>query len=87
MLYSAVPALVVTIASILTLDNAGSVSGSLFGVANQSWVVLLAVTVSLAPFALLLAYVLRIATVAKRTLAIGPFVLRDTDYSEDIDES
>jgi len=87
MLYSAVPALVVTIASILTLDNAGSVGGSLFGVANQSWVVLLAVTVSLAPFALLLAYVLRIATVAKRTLAIGPFVLRDTDYSEDIDES
>ncbi|AGN01553.1 hypothetical protein L593_08040 [Salinarchaeum sp. Harcht-Bsk1] len=87
MLYSAVPALVVTIASILTLDNAGSVGGSLFGVANQSWVVLLAVTVSLAPFALLLSYVLRIATVAKRTLSIGPFVLRDRDGTGDVEQS
>jgi len=35
------------------------------------------VAVGLAPFALLLAHVLRIATVAKRTLAVSPFDLRD----------
>ena len=34
---------------------------------------------TLAPFAIVLAYVLRILTIMKRTLAIGPFVLRETD--------
>jgi hypothetical protein len=34
---------------------------------------------------LLFAYVLRIATVAKRTLSIGPFILRPTDREESID--
>jgi hypothetical protein len=33
----------------------------------------------------LTAYVLRIATIAKRTLAIGPFILRDTDRSQGVD--
>jgi hypothetical protein len=42
-----------------------------------------ATALSLAPFALLGAYVLRIVTVTKRTLAIGPFVLRETDRSGD----
>ncbi|WP_136687505.1 hypothetical protein [Halorhabdus amylolytica] len=36
-------------------------------------------TVALAPFLLLLAYVVRIATVTKHTLSIGPFILRETD--------
>jgi hypothetical protein len=33
----------------------------------------------------LTAYILRIVTVAKRTLAIGPFILRDTDRTEESD--
>jgi len=81
MLYAAVPALVVSIGALLTLGNAGSIGGTTLGVANQAWVVLLGATISLTPFALLISYVLRIATVAKRTLAIGPFVLRDTSRS------
>ncbi|GAB3689750.1 hypothetical protein GCM10028857_25460 [Salinarchaeum chitinilyticum] len=82
MLYSAIPALVVTIAGLLVLGNAGTVGGSTLGVANQSWLVLGAATVALAPFAILLSFVLRIATVAKRTLAMGPFVLRNTDHTD-----
>jgi hypothetical protein len=78
MLYAAIPSLAVAIGALLTLGDAASIGGSTLGVANQSWTVLLAATVSVTPFALLVAYVLRIATVTKRTLAMGPFVLRDT---------
>ncbi|MFB1066755.1 hypothetical protein [Natrinema sp. H-ect4] len=37
---------------------------------------------TLAPFAVLLAYLLRVLTVMKRTLAIGPFILRGTEQLE-----
>lgn len=83
MLYSSIPALAVSTGSMLVLDDAGTIGGSLLGVSNLAWLVLLAVTVSLAPFAILLSYVLRIATVTKHTLAIGPFILREADRSRD----
>jgi len=86
-LYAAIPALIVSIAGILTLDVAGTVPGRSLGLSNQAWVVLGATVVSLAPFAVLLSYVLRIATVAKRTLAIGPFVLRETAESDSFDST
>mgnify|MGYP000132653861 FL=1 len=85
MLYAAVPALFVSISAILTLGTVDSVPGTTVGVANLAWVVLGGTLVALAPFAILLAYVLRIATVAKRTLAIGPFVLRETDRTDEIE--
>jgi hypothetical protein len=78
-LYAAVPALAVTVGGVLALGDAGTVTGRLLGVDALVWVVGAGVVVALAPFALLLAHVLRIATVAKRTLAIGPFVLRSED--------
>jgi hypothetical protein len=84
-LYATVPALIVAVWGVLFLNATGTVTGSTAGVDNLVVVVAGATTVSLAPFMLLLAYVLRIATVAKRTLAIGPFVLRATDRSESID--
>jgi hypothetical protein len=84
-LYAAVPALIVAIWGVLFLDTTGTVTGATLGIDNLVWVIAGTTTLSLAPFALLLAYVLRIATVAKRTLAIGPFVLRETDRSESID--
>ncbi|MHB9288485.1 hypothetical protein ACKVMT_15750 [Halobacteriales archaeon Cl-PHB] len=83
-LYAAVPALIVAMAGNLFLDVTGTVAGTTLGVDNLVWVVCAGATISLTPFAILLAYVLRIATVAKRTLAIGPFVLRETDRTEDI---
>jgi len=76
-LYAAVPALVTSVLGIVVLADAGTVTGTLLGVDALVWVVGAGVAVGLAPFALLLAHVLRIATVAKRTLAVSPFDLRD----------
>jgi len=80
---TAIPALVVAIVTLVYYDP-GVYDGLLFGV--DQLVVFVAVTASIAitPFVVLLSYVLRIATVTKRTLSIGPFILRDTDRDEDI---
>jgi hypothetical protein len=76
-LYAAVPALVVAVSMLLFGSDAGVVTGTVLGVDALLLTVAAATAVGLLPFALLLSYILRIATVAKRTLAIGPFVLRD----------
>ncbi len=78
-LYAAVPALLVSAAMILYVDTLVSTGGVILGVNTLVWVTSAATAVAVLPFALLLAYVLRITTVAKRTLAIGPFVLRSTN--------
>ncbi len=79
-LYASVPAIAVATGSLLFFDPRDVARG---------WVALvvaaLTVTVTLAPFAILLAYILRIVTVTKRTLSIGPFILRETDRSRDLD--
>jgi len=75
-LYAAAPALVVTAGVLLYLD-AATFPGTTLGVSNLVWVVSAASTVALVPFVVLLSYILRIATVAKRTLSIGPFILRE----------
>jgi len=79
-LYASVPALAVAVGSLLFFDPAS---------VSRGWVALviaaLTVSVTLTPFAILLAYILRIATVTKRTLSIGPFILRETDRSHDLD--
>lgn len=79
LLLAAVPALTVAIGALLFLSP-----GDLPAVPPVP-VVLLTVaattTVALVPFAVLLAYVLRIVTVTERTLSIGPFVLRSRDRS------
>ncbi|MFB6143169.1 MAG: hypothetical protein ABEJ30_07485 [Halorientalis sp.] len=79
-LFTAIPALVVSAGSLLFFD-ARDVTTATLGISDALLVVALAVTVSLAPFAILLAYVLRIVTVTKRTLSVGPFILRETDRS------
>jgi hypothetical protein len=84
MLYSAVPALIVILGMMLFVDDPGSVTGTTFGVENVVWVASAASTVALLPFMLLLSFILRIATVAKRTLSIGPFILRESARTEDI---
>lgn len=78
MLCLAMPALAVTISSLLFLEP-GAIGGMTLGVPNALLVVSAAVTLSLVPFTLLLVTVLRIVTVTKRTLAIGPFLLRETN--------
>ncbi|MFC6724664.1 hypothetical protein ACFQE1_09795 [Halobium palmae] len=84
MLYSAVPAVLVTSLMVIYVDNPGTITGDLLGVDNLVWTVSAAAVVALLPFMLLLSYILRIVTVAKRTLSIGPFILRETDRTEDI---
>lgn len=86
MMYVAVPALVVTMSMLLFFD-ANVVSGTLLGIDATVWVVALTSTIAVAPFLLLIAFVLRIATMAKRTLAIGPFILRDSSRGEEINWS
>ena len=78
MLGTAFPALLAALAMLLVVDG-GSMAFTLAGIDALAILVAAAVAISLAPFFVLCAYVLRIATVAKRTLAIGPFVLRSDD--------
>jgi len=74
-LYAAVPALVVA-GFMLAVVDAGTFPGSTFGIDHVTLVVGGALSVTLLPFLLFVSYVLRVLTLAKRTLAIGPLVLR-----------
>ncbi|WP_232688688.1 hypothetical protein [Halobacterium zhouii] len=76
-LYAAIPALVVAGAMLAVVD-AGTFPGYTFGVPNITWAIGAAFTVTLVPFLLFTSYVLRIVTVAKRTLAIEPLILRNS---------
>jgi len=85
-LYAAVPALAVCTTMILFFDpGAPVVAGETFGVGHAALVVALASTTAVFPFAILLSFIIRIATVTKRTLSIGPFVLRETDRRTDVE--
>ncbi|MFC6824460.1 hypothetical protein [Halopelagius fulvigenes] len=85
MLYAAVPSLLVSTAAILYLDNPGTITGTTFGVDNMVWTVTAATAVAVFPFTILLSFILRIATAAKRTLSIGPFILRSETRNENLD--
>ncbi|WP_227380727.1 hypothetical protein [Haladaptatus halobius] len=82
-LYGAMPALAVAGYMMLEFD-ASKIAGTVFGVSTAYLVVSALYVLTLIPFAVLLAYLLRVLTVMKRTLAIGPFILRDTQELEEI---
>jgi hypothetical protein len=84
MLYASIPALFTAVAGIIYLEPA-LFPGTVFGVRTLVVVVSTGVAVSLLPFAFLFSYILRIVTVAKRTLSIGPFILRETDWTRDLE--
>jgi len=84
LLYAAVPALLVAVAALLFFEPS-AYPGRTLGVNHALLVVSAAATVAILPFALLLSYVLRIVTITKRTLSIGPFILRETERSGDVD--
>ncbi|WP_255170338.1 hypothetical protein [Natrononativus amylolyticus] len=84
MMYVSVPALIVAISMLLFFD-AEAVTGTVLGVDTVVWVSVATATIAVIPFLLLIAFVLRIATMAKRTLAIGPFILRDSSRGEEIE--
>jgi hypothetical protein len=80
-LYLAVPALGVS-AGLFIYLNGSSFPGTLLGIDNLVWIFSGGIAFASTPFLLLVAYIFRIATIAKRTLAIGPFVLRESDRDQ-----
>ena len=82
--YAGLPGVVVATATVLYLEPE-SVPGATLGVDNMVWLVSASTTVALVPFFLLAAYVLRIATISKRTGSLGPFILRHSERTAAID--
>lgn len=76
-LYAAIPAILVS-GGMLTFVGAETFGGTVFAIPTVTWIVGVAFTITLIPFLLFTAYILRIATLAKRTLAIGPLILRES---------
>jgi hypothetical protein len=83
LLYAAIPALTV-MGLMLMYVNAGAFPGTTLGIDNLVWVTAAGFVVGITPFVIFIVYVLRIATVAKRTLAMGPFILRESERDEDL---
>lgn len=79
MLYTAMPALIVA-GYMTALFDPMAIPGTIGRVKTILLVFSAVYTITLSPFAVLLVYVLRILTMAKRTLATGPFILRETKY-------
>lgn len=86
MVYSALPVLGASAYMILAFE-ARQITGAVYGIQYVYIITSAAFAFSLIPFVLLLAYVIRILSVLKRTLAPGSFVLRDTDREEKIEWS
>ncbi|WP_435124256.1 hypothetical protein [Halobaculum sp. D14] len=83
-LISAVPALVIS-GVMVAFFNDATYHATLFGVETLVAVIAVTATLAMLPFLVLLAYVLRIATVTKHTLSIGPFILRSTEQVEEVE--
>ncbi|WP_323173234.1 hypothetical protein [Natrialba sp. PRR66] len=83
LLYVAISALTVMGALLMYVD-ASSFPGVTLGIDNLVWVSSMGFVVGLSPFVLFTTYILRIVTVAKRTLAMGPFILRESERDEDL---
>ncbi|PSP68314.1 hypothetical protein BRC85_02480 [Halobacteriales archaeon QS_1_69_70] len=82
-LYVSIPSLV-TSATVVLLFDVENYPGTVLGLDLGVLIVAAATAVAVAPFAVLLSYVLRIATITRRTLAIGPFILRSSDRDTQI---
>ncbi|QCS43508.1 hypothetical protein [Natrinema versiforme] len=80
----ALPALSVSAYMILVFE-VGDVAGTTAGIDHGLLFVGFAFALGVTPFAIFLSYILRVVTVAKWTLAIGPFILRETDRGADVD--
>lgn len=77
-LYIGLPALAIA-AGMGFFANAGMFPGTTLGIDNVTWVVSGTFTITALPLLLLAAYIFRLATLAKRTIAIGPFILRPSE--------
>ncbi|WP_435333827.1 hypothetical protein [Haloarchaeobius sp. TZWWS8] len=83
MVYAALPGLAIAGYMIVAFDPQ-QVVGTVGGIQSLYLVTSAAYALTLVPFVLLLAYIVRILSVLKRTLAPGSFVLRETNETEEI---
>lgn len=81
LLYGSMPTLMLSGYMILVFEPM-DITGTVFGFSQAYLFVGAMYVIALSPFAVLLAYLLRVLTVAKRTLAIGPFILRESEQLE-----
>jgi len=77
LLIVALPAILVNAYTILAINAGLLPSLSVFGLPPLLAFVALTFTISLAPYVILTAFMLRLATVARKTSATGPFSLED----------
>ncbi|ELY99581.1 hypothetical protein C480_19959 [Natrialba aegyptia DSM 13077] len=77
-LFIGLPALVVA-AGMGFFADPGMFPGMTLGIDNVTWVVSGAFTITALPLLLLAAYIFRLTTLAKRTLSIGPSILRPSE--------
>lgn len=77
-LYAAVPAVLISTGMVMFV-GVETFGGTVLTIPTVTWIVGAAFTVTLVPFLLFTSYILRVATLAKRTLAIGPLVLHGSD--------
>lgn len=82
LLYISVPALVLIGGLIMYVDET-ALTGTVGGVDTLVVVASGGFTVGIAPFVVFTVFIVRIASVAKRTLAMGPFVLQETARETD----
>ncbi len=77
LLYISIPSLVVMALFVLFVDQT-TMPGETAGVDNLVWLTSAGFAVGVAPFVVFIVYVLRIVTVAKQTLAMGPMILQES---------
>lgn len=73
-LYASIPALIVA-GGIVVVVDATTFSGTFLSINTMLWIVSDGFTISGSPFLMFIAYVLRLATLAKQTLTVGSLTL------------
>ncbi|MFD1512857.1 hypothetical protein [Halomarina rubra] len=73
-LYASIPALIVAGGMVVFVD-ATTFGGTILGLETTLWVVSAAFALSVTPFLVFTAYILRLATLARQTLTVGPLIL------------
>jgi len=87
LLYVSLPVIVFISYLLLALDGDIFPSGRIGALSLLSVFILFAYTVSLAPYVVLTAYVLRIAAITMQTLAAGPFIVQQRDHRDIVELS
>lgn len=78
LMYTSIISLV-SIGFLIIHINTATIDGSTMGIDNLLIIASIGYTIGVAPFIVFIVFILRIATVAKRTLAMGPFILRENN--------